>query len=415
MCTPKTKIEREVDRLHRQLPALGIRQKNWALKHCTKAEWATQRRYGRKCDIEHFIIATTKEDWQVLRHFYLYAFYNRKQELTGTEFLPVMEQWYRNGDYVFYSRTRNGFSYCNDAWSRSSDMAIRRGRMETAYLLDPRELGYCEVRYERVTPQFQYIHDLRNCNIGKVYRAVNTDPIWETILKQNPEEYIWCARNWITEDKRKSAAVKVARRHRYDYRRPEWSDLLDNLIYLGKDYRNPHFVCPTDLHAMHDDMMHQATAKRERLSEKRMAEAQIRAERARLERMKREEERRQNAITEYPKARNRFFGVIIQGQGIEIKCLQSVEEFMEEGMEMHHCVFGNAYYDTKRHPNSLILSAKKDGQRVETIEVDISDYHIVQSRGKLNQNTPYHDTIVQLMQDNMDAIRKADKRRRKAV
>jgi len=411
MCTPKTSIEREVDRLHRQLPELGIRQKNWALKHCTKAEWATQRRYGRKCDIEHFIIATTKGDWQVLRHFYLYAFYNRRKELTGTEFLPVMEQWYRHGDYVFYSRTRNGMTYCNDSWAHNSDMAIRRGSMESRCLSDPREIPYCEVRFERVTEQFKYILDFGNCNIGKVYRAVNTDPIWETILKQNPEEYIWCARNWITDDKRKTAAVKVARRHHYNYRVTEWKDLVDNLIYLGMDYRNPHFVCPADLLAMHDDVLRRTIAKRKRLSEKQMAEAQIRAERARLARIQQDTEAREA----YPKMRNRFFGVIIEGKGIEIKCLQSVEEFMEEGKEMHHCVFGNAYYDTKKHPNSLILSAKKDGQRVETIEVDLRDYHIVQSRGKYNQNTPYHDTIVQLMQDNMDAIRKADKRRRKAV
>ena len=72
-----------------------------------------------------------------------------------------------------------------------------------------------------------------------------------------------------------------------------WCDLLYLLEKLGKDVRNPHFICPTDLKAATD-------------------------------------------------------GLII------VKVLQSVDEFYEEGKAMHHCVYTNAYYNDE---NSLILSA----------------------------------------------------------
>lgn len=414
MCTPKTKIEREVDRLHRRLPKLNKRQIKWAIDNCTNPEWA-HKYNGKNTSIEHFIVATTKNDWQVLRHFYLYGTY-RRGELVGTEFLDVMEQWYRKGNYVFYSRPRFGMSYCNDAWCRTQPMSIKRGSMESHCLIDPRELGYCDVLYDKVLPQFSYIYDLHNCNVGKVWRAVNIDPIWETIFKQNLDEYTWCAKKDITISKQKTIAVKVARRHHYDYQSSEWLDLLENLIYLRKDIHNPHFVCPTDLRAMHDEIGLQARLKREGISRKQY-EAR---ERERLHAIQQAElariEREKKAREAYPKARSRFFGVLIQGQGLQIKCLQSVEEFMQEGEAMHHCVFGNAYYDTKKHPNSLILSAKTDdGKRAETIEVDLRDYTIVQSRGKCNQNSPYHDTIIKLMNDNMDMIREANTRKRKAV
>ncbi|MBR3021578.1 MAG: PcfJ domain-containing protein [Bacteroidaceae bacterium] len=79
---------------------------------------------------------------------------------------------------------------------------------------------------------------------------------------------------------------------------------------------------------------------------------------------------------------------------------------------MHHCVFSNAYYDVKNRPYCLILSAKVAGERVETIEVDLKDYSVIQSRGKHNQSSPYHERILQLMNSNMWQIKNLNKARR---
>lgn len=70
---------------------------------------------------------------------------------------------------------------------------------------------------------------------------------------------------------------------------------------------------------------------------------------------------------------------------------------------MRHCVWSNSYY-LKKH--SLILSATIDGVRIETIEVSLKTFKVVQSRGVCNQNTEYHDRIINLVDSNMNLIRK---------
>lgn len=56
----------------------------------------------------------------------------------------------------------------------------------------------------------------------------------------------------------------------------------------------------------------------------------------------------------------------------------------------------------------LILSAKINGERIETIEIDLRTFSIVQSRGKHNQNSQYHDKIIALLKNNMWQIKNAN-------
>ena len=70
---------------------------------------------------------------------------------------------------------------------------------------------------------------------------------------------------------------------------------------------------------------------------------------------------------------------------------------------MHHCVFSNEYY-TK--PDSLILSARINNQRIETIEISLKTMEIIQSRGACNKDTEFHHKIIKLVRKNMKAIRK---------
>ena len=79
-----------------------------------------------------------------------------------------------------------------------------------------------------------------------------------------------------------------------------------------------------------------------------------------------------------------------------------MQEHLEEGVAMHHCVFDNAYYLKE---NSLIFSATIEGRRIETIEVNLDTLKVVQSRGVCNQNTEYHDQIVNLVNANKRLIR----------
>lgn len=78
-------------------------------------------------------------------------------------------------------------------------------------------------------------------------------------------------------------------------------------------------------------------------------------------------------------------------------------EVFEEGSELCHCVFTNNYY---KHPDCLIIGARVDGKRTETIEIDTKNWKVVQCRGKHNQPSKYHERILRLMNKNMDKFRR---------
>lgn len=85
------------------------------------------------------------------------------------------------------------------------------------------------------------------------------------------------------------------------------------------------------------------------------------------------------------------------------EAVQSVADMAEEGAKMRHCVYENGYY---KKDESLILSARDhDGNRIETIEVSLKTYDVVQSRGVCNKNTEWHNEIVNLVRSNMHLIR----------
>lgn len=126
------------------------------------------------------------------------------------------------------------------------------------------------------------------------------------------------------------------------------------------------------------------------------------------EQAKRDKENKQKAkalASVYIARRKQFFDLDIANGVIHIKVLRSVEEFFEEGKEMCHCVFANGYYDVNKKPNCLILSAKVNGQRMETLEVDLSSFTVVQCQGKCNVNSAFHDAILNLIKENMWKIK----------
>ena len=105
----------------------------------------------------------------------------------------------------------------------------------------------------------------------------------------------------------------------------------------------------------------------------------------------------------FQELKGKFFGIAFTDGTIQVRVLESVLDFLEEGTAMHHCVYSNEYY---LKPDSLILSACIDGKRVETIEVSLKTLKVLQSRGVCNKNTEYHDRIIELVNKNKRLIRK---------
>ena len=179
-------------------------------------------------------------------------------------------------------------------------------------------------------------------------------------------------------------AYKITLRKDYDITDIAlWCDYVDMLKRLGKDTLNAHFVCPEDLHDALDRVQRKLQTKEDK-------EAEARRRQKALE----NEERFQTLKAP-------FFGITFTDGIIEVRVLESVAEYMEEGKALHHCVFTNEYYLKE---NSLILSATIESRRIETIEVNLDTLKVVQSRGVCNKNTEYHDRIIELVHRNIKEI-----------
>ena len=182
------------------------------------------------------------------------------------------------------------------------------------------------------------------------------------------------------------SAYKVAKRHGYNFQGEMWRWIayVDLLKQNGRDYHNPLVICPDNLFEAYQDLID--------VNDRRL-------QRMRREREAMEEERRiKAAIAEkenYVKEHKQWLGIVIVGNGITIKPLQSIEEFKEEGDAMHHCVYSMGYY---RYKNVLILSARdENGNRIATIEYNLEKESIVQCRAQCNKQPKRYKEIMSLV------------------
>ena len=285
-----------------------------------------------------------------------------------------------------------------DLWVEDSPMEIRKNNQHRVYDIDP----ICTYPRQRIIPEIKrngFDGNLHGIPPYSLFTAILSDSRAETLMKSGNIEHL---RYFLSKPQaldRCWHSYKIAMRNKYAITDISlWCDLLYLLEKLGKDVRNPHFICPTDLKAAHDQYMEKRQAQLERERERRRMiwEAErLERERKRLEDMAKEKD-------EYIRKKAAFLNLVLTDGLIIVKVLQSVDEFYEEGKAMHHCVYTNAYYNDE---NSLILSARIDGERIETVEVDLQTLKVVQSRGVCNSNTEYHDRIIKLVEDNVEQIR----------
>ena len=181
-------------------------------------------------------------------------------------------------------------------------------------------------------------------------------------------------------------AVNICNRNGYIIKDGSmYDDYLHLLDYFHLDTHNAKYVCPKSLKKEHDRLMKKKSIREEKIQEKkRIAEAR-------------------KWEDTYMEQKGRFFGICFGNDNIVISVISSIAEMAEEGEKMHHCVYSCGYYKKKE---CLILSAKdKAGNRIETIELNLKNFKVVQSRGVCNSNTPMHNEIIELVNKNINLIR----------
>jgi hypothetical protein len=412
---PKNKTQEKILSLSKKLPKITAVQKAWAFKNCfpnwgyrTKKEYVcfecghrwpnkgeenTCPECGSAFELlgtkartcsgkEYAAILTVSNGYQVVRYFWVEKSckVGKKAQYFWSE---VVQLWYDSNGKETIIAKRTGMSYFYyDLWSFNSEMEIRN--FHQRYRLFP--FVYPRQKVIDIIKRNGFEKDCHPISFSDLFPAIITDCRAETLLKAKQMNLLGyylvkgfnLDKYWPT--------VKICIRNNYIVSDvTNWQDMVDNLTVFGKDTRNPKYVCPENLQQAHDYW------------------AKKRAEFRRKQTAEENAKKIREAEAQFQQEKEKFFDLLIKSKDIEITPLKSVQEFQIEGDVLHHCVFENKYY---AKPESLILSAKKGEQRLETIEVNLESFDIRQSRGKFNQPTEYHDEIIKTVKKNIRKIKK---------
>lgn len=435
---PKTKKEVEIMKLHEKLPPINERQKAWAFANCFEkvgyvckdevwctccgkifnkhlhelaislgidnvkecpccGEKLTLKVSTRRKVVEdvYFSMLTTIGGMQVARHFVaskrmwkcIGSIHGCQEAQYGIE--EVVQIWMDDkGKTWVVARSKVAYMGGGFKWLGRSAMEIRK-RYSQGYHPGCYDIEGVLYPIKRVIPTIK-----RNGWDGHEFSCM-MDTLG-LILKSSQAETLMKAKqyallDWMGKYGCSSLvewdSVKIAMRNGYVVKDVVlWKDMIRAIGDLGKDVRNRKYVCPENLKEAHDYWCGMLERKKKKEAE----------EKKRKERLYWEDR--------YKEEKGKFFGVEITNGRITIRTIQSVAEMQEEGDRMHHCVATNEYYKKK---GSLILSARDEqGERLETIEVDLNRMKVAQCYGKFNSVTARHEEILELMGKGMKQISK---------
>ena len=356
-------------------------RKTCTCPHC-RAKLQVKETYERKLQQkQYFTLLTTCGEFQVLRMFLLIVGMEKGYK-AQTSIIEIGQYWWNMQGRKAVVAIQRVLGHYVDTFSYYSPMAIRNDNE-----------AYQHIACSPIYPKFKVTDILRRNGFKdnfygivptQLIPALLTDSRVETLLKAGRTDHL----RYFLGNKRTFEELwqsyKIAVRNGYEIADISlWCDYVDTLRRLGKDIHNPKYLCPTDLKAEHDRRHEELLRVREREEiEKKQQKAM-------------EDEKR------FKELKSKFFGICFTDGTIQVHVLESVQEHLEEGVSMHHCVFSNAYYLKE---DSLILSATIEGKRIETIEVSLRTLEVVQSRGICNKNTEYHEQIVNLVNANRGLI-----------
>lgn len=436
---PKTDRQREIVALSATLPPLTETQRQWAINHCfshrafysKKRAWCSQ--CGKSFKLEgtsgliadligdtticphcgthltvvnsrrqkiderwYYTVITTCKGYQVCRNFIA----SKYIEIGGSPVFDIREavqNWINaNGHEEVVARPCKCLpSGCYDNWNFSKPMELRDVRKRPmCYRPDKYQVDGAWIYPNRtLLPKLKRNGYTGRCNTlpqSEMIKLLLTDREAE-ILAKNKQfsilgyKYKKGYREFCTPY---AHSIRIAIRNHYIVNDASmWFDYLELLAYFHLDTHNPHYVCPKNLKAEHDRL----------LARKRRVEARKAEEAKRLEAVKWEEQ--------YRAEKAKFFGICFGNENITITVIQSVADMADEGKAMHHCVFDMGYY---KKPDSLILTARDPaGNRIETIEISLKTFSVVQSRAKCNGTSERHDEILALINQNINLIKQA--------
>ena len=336
-------------------------------------------KYGTLSYADHFAVLETYKGYQVVRIFYIETILMATR-IPYYIISEIVQTWI-NEEGNKFSLSKYPLSTCQGTYALSSPLEFRASS------------HYISIKVSKIYPKIKVLPIIRRNGFRTSFygvhpirfiRSILIDPKAETLLKTKQRalfKYYMFNNSGVSTYWK---SVKVAYKNNYvpdSYN--DWFDYLSLLEEFRKDFNNPKYACPADLHKEHQRYV------------KRRVDIIKKERKANLIKMIKQNQK------QYLKDKKKYLKKKIVKNDISIEVLQSIKQFFDLGENMNHCLFTNAYYKKK---NSLILLAKKGDKELETIEVSIPNRFVIQSRGLDNLPTKDHQAIVKMVNDNINSL-----------
>lgn len=401
---PRTKRQKLVFSLHEQLPKLTEKEYKWIYDKMPK--WVYTTKYKQRCfecyhDFESvkgtvicpnchqtlerlrgktrtagesrlFKFVKTFKDFQIVRHFYAHKSVIRNK--TDFYIEEVTQQWISEAGNEIISKN---LWYYNDTYF---------GKMEIKHKKNYYKQANLKVF---IYPKPKLLPILKRNGLKYGFNGFNPAYLIDLLLKENRAETLFKVKqldilehyhSWKSDIDKYWPQIKIAIRNDYKIHNfRNWVDHLGLLVYFNKDIFNPKFICPENFTLEHQKLIEK---KKYIIDAKELKKAE----------------------KLYYKKKNKFFDLLFKKEEIVIRPLTSVQQFIEESKVGHHCLFNNCYY---LKDNSLIFTARKEktNEYLETIQYDLVSHEVVQVLGKFNNITPYHQTILDIINRRKNKIK----------
>lgn len=413
---PRTKLQQRVFRNAQNLDLITPDQKRYALNDCLEhSAFVTKNkafcidcgeRFDKSlikrnrvvcphCNTKLNVVETMKTtlkqqsilavgevygEFQVIRYFMTEASH-KIGTARKTAVYEILQHWIlEDGKREVVARHHN-FNWCQDSWSGFLEIRNKSLSKYECYHYKT----FPGSRFKQMYAMFGINANLQGLTFLEAIKIISENPKAETLVKTKQYNLLnyYQHHRWAINEFWNS--IKICIRNKYIVKDASlYIDYLELLKYFKKDLRSPKYLFPKDVKKEHDRLV---------------------AKKREIQRKIENEHRKQRIAKDqihYQTNKGHFFGLAFAHGKLKIEVLAHVAQFLENGDKLKHCVYTNEYY---KREESLCFQALYNGELIETIEVSLTDFTILQSRGLNNLPSKHNAKIAELMNKNIDKIK----------
>ena len=351
-----------------------------------------KRRTNKLKTIGYMSIFTVREEYQIIRHIQVTQYYQKYKPAIYDNFEVIRHFVTKEKTYVVSRLMLQYYQYTYQLFNLGSGLEIRN-KSNVHYITSD-----CVYPYKKIHPIIK-----RNGFKGELH-GFDSLSLFEEILRYNKAETLFKIKEYdfLSFCIYKSSSyykyykqILICHKHNYIVKDVSmWIDYIEMLKRFNKDVFNPYYICPVNLKESHDTLMNELNRIIER--DKAIKDKQYAIEK---------EIRYKEGLKVLATKRNKYRNFILNKQGFTIIPLITINQYKEEGNALKHCVHSSHYWDRKE---SIILSARKNGVPIETIEFSLETGQVIQCHGCNNQDTEFHDKIINIVQRESNRILNAN-------